>query len=434
LPGVLAWWPGLRGGRALPPMAYDGLALTLALGMTLLIWRHQGVGPCADCEPIAWFEGVSAWPSHLLHLLALVFLVGSIDMAWQQGPQSLSEDAKWLGVALPRGSRDPSWAKRWLHRLGQVSVLRWRRLPGYSCDVSLLWRDYCVRGEGAPRLLRIALSVVLTGALGAGMFWTLGTGGLGWGESRLFEIPVRGQAHREVVFSAFALIILLLPMAILSVADAILLAYRFVTHLNAGRSAYPPDCRRRFANALGDEERAQLWNQGMACEPQDRQAAPGSGPSTGPHSLLDDWIDMQLVARRTEHIAPLVMGPFIVMGILLLARSHIFDNWSMTPVLAIAASVYLLILIVLSALLKHAVERTRSHALAHMAADLRWLKGLSGPQAELAKPFEALRDEVKNLRSGSFAGFFDQPLLKAMLLPLGGAGGAQLLDYLSLLH
>jgi len=143
---------------------------------------------------------------------------------------------------------------------------------------------------------------------------------------------------------------------------------------------------------------------------------------------------MQLVARRTEHIAPLVMGPFIVLGIVLLARSRVFDNWSMTPVIALTASIYLLALILLGVLLKRAVENTRRHALAGMVADLRWLKGQSGPQADLVKPFESLMDEVKAMRGGAFAGVFDQPLLKAMLVPLGGAGGAQLLDYLSLVY
>ena len=40
--------------------------------------------------------------------------------------------------------------------------------------------------------------------------------------------------------------------------------------------------------------------------------------------------------------------------------------------------------------------------------------------------------QVENEQRGAFASFFDQPLLKAVLVPLGGAGGTQLFDYLLL--
>lgn len=430
----LGRWSRQRGGQAAPRLAggpYYLLVLAAALVLMLLVWTQQGVGGCADCEPVAWFEGVSAWPSHLLHLLALVIIIGSIDLAWAHGVHTVAQDGRWL--ALDTDGATVASAKRrlgWRASLPRLSTLHWARPPGYSCHVDGLWHEYVQRAAGRPRALRIALVYLLSMAAGIWLMWLLGTGESGWGDSRILDIPVRGQRHRLLVFSALALVLALLPLAILTVADATLLVYRFVTHLNEGRSVYPPHCLERFADALGDDGRSDLWSQRMAAEPRLR------GSAVGPqqHTLLDGWIDMQLVARRTEHIAPLVMGPFIVLGIVLLARSRVFDNWSMTPVIALTASIYLLALILLGVLLKRAVENTRGHALVGMAADLRWLKGQSGPQADLVKPFESLMDEVKAMRGGAFAGVFDQPLLKAMLVPLGGAGGAQLLDYLSLAY
>jgi hypothetical protein len=38
--------------------------------------------------------------------------------------------------------------------------------------------------------------------------------------------------------------------------------------------------------------------------------------------------------------------------------------------------------------------------------------------------------QVRNLRQGAFAPFFEQPLVQAILVPLGGAGGVQLVEYL----
>jgi hypothetical protein len=105
------------------------------------------------------------------------------------------------------------------------------------------------------------------------------------------------------------------------------------------------------------------------------------------HSLLDDWIDVQIVAQRTQ-------------------------------------------LMTLAYVLKRAAEQTRSRALERMNADLRWLSGSF--DGKLVQPFERLVKAVEGERRGAFAPFFEQPLLTAILVPLGGAGGVQLFDYLLL--
>ncbi|CAN5169808.1 hypothetical protein BH11PSE10_BH11PSE10_12670 [soil metagenome] len=50
----------------------------------------------------------------------------------------------------------------------------------------------------------------------------------------------------------------------------------------------------------------------------------------------------------------------------------------------------------------------------------------------LVKPFERLVGAVEKNQIGAPAPFFEQPLLQAWLVPLGGAGAAQLFDYLLL--
>ncbi len=46
----------------------------------------------------------------------------------------------------------------------------------------------------------------------------------------------------------------------------------------------------------------------------------------------------------------------------------------------------------------------------------------------------ALRERIADLREGAFATYTQQPLLRAVLLPLLTYGGSTLLDYLSLLN
>ena len=141
---------------------------------------------------------------------------------------------------------------------------------------------------------------------------------------------------------------------------------------------------------------------------------------------------MQVVARRTEYVSRLVIGPFVVLALLVVARSRLLDNWALTPALAVSVCIYLVWLIVLATLLKLAAENTRKRALASMNADLRWLAGSEPELAVLVEPFKRLIASVENNQTGAFAPLFEQPLLKALLVPLGGAGGAQLFDYLLL--
>lgn len=384
-------------------------------------WR--GTAVCSTCEPVAWLEGVSAWPSHLIHLLALFAILWTLDWAWACSLQLLREDSDWLRLPRPMArpvvrSNMRELVRGWFE---QVSVLFWKTGVGYSCDFAQLWKEYGERGEARPRAARTLVWFVLTIALVGLLF-------LGLSEGQIPEVPVRGDEHRQIVKATLYAILLMLPLLIVAVADSTVLLVRFVRHLNAGRSFYPDETIAMFAKSLGEEHQA-LWAQRFNARPEDRGK---DGGGFAVHTLLDDWIDVQVVARRSAPVARLVIGPFVVLALLVVARSRLFDNWALTPAIAVGVSFYVAALIGLTLLLKQSAEVTRRCALESMQADLRWLAGSGKPLSDLVEPFKRLIAQVENNQRGAFAPFFDQPLLKAMLVPLGGAGGTQLFDYLLL--
>lgn len=376
-------------------------------------------GACATCEPTAWLEGVSAWPSHLIHLLALFTLLWTLDWTWAATQDQLRSDSDWL--RLPRPLRHASLLELLHGWFDNASVLFWRPGVGYSCDVRQLWVEYGERGEAKPRLVRTLFWYVLTLAVMGLLFF-------GLNEGHVPEVPARGQDHKSLVRVTLYAALLLLPLLIVAVADAITLLTRFVQHMDAGRSFYPPETVAQFANALGDEHK-ELWARRFSARPEDRTA---DGAGFTMHTLLDDWIDIQLIARRSAPIARLVIGPFVVLALLVVARSRLFDNWALTPAIAVGVSFYIAVLIGLTLLLKHTAEKRRRRALESMQADLRWLAGSPAPLPSLVEPFKRLITQVENNQKGAFAPFFEQPLLKAILVPLGGAGGTRLFDYLLL--
>ena len=75
----------------------------------------------------------------------------------------------------------------------------------------------------------------------------------------------------------------------------------------------------------------------------------------------------------------------------------------------------------------HGAERARRKALEGMQADQLWLAGSASK--ELSGSFKDLVESVKGLRKGAFAPFFEQPMVRAILVPLGGAGGIQLVEF-----
>lgn len=415
VPAIMA--PGLR--RTLRGLCWLTLGLVWAYVLSGVEARR-----CDSCEPLAWLEGLSAWPSHLLHLLALLAIVDTLDATWSRSVQGMAEDSAWLHLPeqTPKraGVADRQGGLRLMRRIWQrhLSVAGWHAAPGGSLDFRILWHQYGRRGSRVPRALRIMLGFVLTLLVVLGLFF-------GFSDGVGPAVPVRGEDHRALIRFTLDAILVLLPLLVVAVGDATMLACRFIRLLTAARTIYPASTLAHFAASLGSAHEA-LWLRPIAADPARRAVAP---PELRRHSLLDDWIDVQIVVRRSGRIGPLVMGPFVVLALLIVGRSRLFDNWSLTLPVAMAASAYLLGLLALAVLLKQAAEQARSRALRRMEADLRWLMGGDEEQRKLIEPFKRLMASVQEERGGALAPIFEQPLVKALLVPLGGAGGAQLFEY-----
>lgn len=452
LSGVLAWgglaalaslvlYPGARAFGATGSWR-QGQTWRPALGGALLLvticaaWLLLGTAKsAADGEPLAWLSGISGWPSHLLNLLALVCGVATLDRLWSGIADARRADEDWLGLSgLARTDVGygapvpglPHGAGRWrraVHWLGQRTLLGWRRPEGHSVQFAELWRGYQQRGAALPRGMRVAFWTVMA-ACGAGLlFWA-------FSDHELPEVPVRGASHRALIGTAYVATLWLLPLVVVAVADATMLAWRFLRMLGTERTLYAPATVQRFASALGPVQ-AEVWMRPVAAEAAERGAADPVAGAPG-HSLLDDWIDIQVIARRTRAVAPLVVAPFLMLALMVVARSRLFDNWSLSWPIATAAALYVLWLGLLALLLKQAAEDCRTRALARMNADLRWMAGADDARKALVEPMKRLIAAVEAERSGAFAPPFDQPFFKGLLVPLGGAGGAQLFERLLL--
>jgi hypothetical protein len=340
----------------------------------------------------------------------------------------MKDDSAWLDVPVSDADLDGEAGneRSAVVRFSAISIAAWRRGAQPAVEgFNKLWLQYVGRGTTSARVTRTAFWYVSTVGLMLALFITFSDG-------QVPEVPVRGEQHRNLVAWALYATLLLLPLLVVAVADATMLLSRFVWHLNQARTSYSKDTVAAFARGFGPAHLA-AWTARIAADPRQRDTVPPDSTALR-HTLLDDWIDVQVVARRSQAVAPLVMWPFVVLALLVVARSRLFDNWSVTLPVAVGAAAYLLWLIVLALILKFGAERARTLALGRMNADLRWLCGLADddPRKKLVEPFKDLIAEVRANQTGAFAKTFDQPLFRAILVPLGGVGGAQLFDHLLL--
>ncbi|KAF0105788.1 MAG: hypothetical protein FD144_426 [Rhodospirillaceae bacterium] len=417
---LATWWS--NGDPAGPVVRKRALALCVsacAAAAVWWVWAPEGHDEQLY-EPFALLSGISAWPSELLRALAILLFAWFLDYAWCKTflQAERIEEEYFPNTGAPPDGASTSWLRRHL-RYYSIFLFAWQDKVSSDdpVDGSALWHEYRMRLRGRQRLVRVVVgSVLLTLFL---ILMGRVIGGIAP------ETPARGIGDRmlfewTLIVSGTATMVLMVV-----VADSTMLTWRFITLLKSGRTFYPQATVQRFAAELGTELRDRAGRP-VPAQPIDR------GHKFGSNSLLDDWIDARLFARHTAVVGPLIIFPFVLLAVLIIARSRLFDNWQVGGFI-LAAFVFLVLWsVAMAALLNHGAEVARRVSLERMEQDLLWLKGAGKKYAGLAEQFPRLIEQVRNLRQGAFAPFFEQPVVQAVLVPLGGAGGTQLLELILL--
>lgn len=476
-----------------------GGAFVVALGATLLFWItvYRGPHPCSTMrradtaghwvtgqrllrttlfvlvvgggyllipgksagthEPLAFFSGVSSWPSELLRALAILLFGWFVDYTWRGAAETTRQiGTKYFAVKTVPKTRLRSVVAYFQRNPKRAAHFVWRRLVKGLLDATLwmwrpqmlkrsdltaarrslqdaqpdvtsddggidgtsIWRRYIRLLHGGPRFLRTAMWLV------AVFCFALLEMELFGGETP--EVPARGIGDRSLFYWTTVLAVIAAIILMVLVSDATILTWRFIRILRNKRTIYPQTTIRRFAAELGPEL-AECAACPIAARVRDRTA----GSRRQRNSIIDPWIDARLLADHTDAIARLIFFPLILLGLLFLARSPLFDNWASSNVVIVVLVTYLLWTIAMATMLNISAEIARRTALEAMRSDLMWLQGSGEKYRLLAERFPSLIMQVEQLRKGAFAPFFEQPLVRAVLVPLGGAGGLQLLELLS---
>jgi hypothetical protein len=169
------------------------------------------------------------------------------------------------------------------------------------------------------------------------------------------------------------------------------------------------------------------------------------------------WFTIELIAARTHEASRLIYYPFIVVIIMILARSSYFDNWGLSWPVVIVFLINLCIAAMATIKLRQEAESARREILQNLRAELVHITGNSIPpdtktiDAEKdqsaeppvssqcggakrkpktqcaprqAKPdqLRALIELIEGLRTGAFRPLYNQPVVKAVVVLLGAIG------------
>jgi hypothetical protein len=329
----------------------------------------------APDEPLAFFSGISIWPTEMMRLIAFmlaIFFMFKASFDLRANARRIETEFSFT----PLGFTPFRWRD-----LG-IGFERWQmkeaaRSSRFSAEGA--WHAYLCRNKFWPRFIRIGILFVLYSIFA---FTVL----------HLFpQPPPPARGHLaftidEVVFYLAGIGLLLLSFY---VVDAIQLNSNFI---------------RMFGREVTK------WGRGVV------NRSHRSPPLT--EEELSAYHEIFFVAQRTQAVAPLIWYPLLVLTLLLVARASIFDNWTWPASLLLIFAITAAWALGSAILLRRAAEQLRETAL----NDLRRFRLLGRDVEAKRQTFDELIAEIRDLKTGAFAPLSDQPFIRAVLFPGAALG------------
>jgi hypothetical protein len=408
---------------------------------TITIWWIYRSQPRL-AEPLAFTQGISIWPTEIVRVIVILLCVHF----WWKSQAALRRSNEEImlehGLAGPKKGAAPAvpppW-KGWFRRLarsvlGELKMAHkrfvgrhwgWRtecleelsKCQGESSQgnplqvaarlkilrrvkAETLWQEYLERGRWSQRLWRFGPLVFFYLIGGAALFLLLG----------IPAVPARGDRSFNVDLGLLVLTILSTTALLFYVVDAIRLNSDLIELFNQGITVWPESAR------LHDPRHRILSEEELA-----------------------EYLDIRLIAARTEVVCPLVNYPFVILVLMIVARNSYFDNWEWPASLITILALNLSWAIYCSVQLYWAARRARRTALDRLSGHrLQALHTVGAAKSDAererlqtrVKLIEETGAEISALRRGAFAPLGDQPFFRAILFSSGGIGIGSLLQYL----
>ena len=376
-------------GRVIAPVVIIFVILAIVLNL-INNSLAQGIG-----EPFVWLEGVSVWPSLVVRFVAFVTILTFwylLQKRFQQQEKSISKDFE-IALQAPGKLNRRWWSAVFTGpHLNLASIDKdgnavKKESAEEKIEVTTLWQNYLRATRWGEMVWWIGASILIGGPLGFVAFQVLGSP----------SFPHRGELvlhlHRLILF----LNVLVLWTVIFWAGYETRACARFIETLSGVPNEWPDQLLNRKTKKTGV-----------------------------PRAYLDDYLDFQLIVRATQRIHLLIYLPFVSILFLVIARSNFFDAMNFPLPLVLIMGLALTYALHSAWLLRQSAEKMRVTALKNyekLRSTPTW-----PPISE--EEINLLMERIRNSHDGAFVPFAQQPALRALLLPFGGYGSMQIIEYL----
>jgi hypothetical protein len=326
----------------------------------------------AQSEALAWFDGTSAGPSMVILLFAALLSVHFIAKAHFDLSQNAADLTEEFGLRNPEPSKPRT------------------RLVG-MIDIIALWERYLRGGQFWRRFLRALPMFVLYIAAITVILPLIGD---------FPRTTIRGNFPFSALMGSTILVFLFLTFFVI---DAILLHEGFLIQLEKKETRWPDATFRIFHYPFGPDR-----------------------PTRNESDLADYW-DILLISKRTEAVGSVIYYPFVILSLLIVARLRCLYNWAWSPVFIVALLMHFSIALYAAWRLPKCARVYRDKVLERMKRRRRLalIHAKKTPEA-----IDTMIEEVQSTHQGAFSYLWQQPAIRALLLPSSGIGLATLLQYL----
>ncbi|MHC4645312.1 MAG: hypothetical protein ACYTBJ_07410 [Planctomycetota bacterium] len=283
-----------------------------------------------------------------------------------------------------------------------VSLSFWKITPTIKAEE--LWRQYGRRGRLHHRLIRIIPALLLYALLGLTLMFTFG----------FPNCPCRGHPSLVVDRILLALAIPSMLLLIFFVVDATQLCVRFIENLKKPTDWSTAKIMRRLKD--NEEKRLEKSPPEELQETQKAQDRPGRQIEKMADEF-DEWLDIKLIARRTQAVGKLIYYPFIVLLIMLVSRSRFFDNWNWPIGLIVIFTLNTSFALYCAIRMRRSAEKARREAIEKLQEQLIRVQGRPGGRAEKIR---TMIEQIRSIKQGAFSPFSENPVIGAILIPSGG--------------
>jgi hypothetical protein len=427
--------PSINWRRPRPwSIALASVGSLAALG--LLCRHYDGI------EPATWIQGVGIWPSEVVRFVAFATGLGSLLACHSSVRKSRIRLASEFGIKPP--DRMPKDRTRFPRRFW-TAIVQGPQDPGeYVCTyreaaakyhwpaattgdnvwpespqspppsgtggpaaggqvaaekfviMEALWSNACQRSTVLGRNARTA-AVTLFFVVGL-VFLALAT--------RFPSVPHRGDFSYTCDKVAVSLSSLMLIYLMFWVVDETNICLRFIKKLGRREPTIWP---------LGSYDRISSLRPSVTEDGVSDYAA-------------SSYLDVCFIGKLSHEAVPLIIMPFIVLTLMIIARWDFLANWRWeTLILAIFG--------IDSAVCVCCAVRLRIHAVRAKERAIRQIATASAvaraaKETERADGLDSLRALMEGDVEGAYLPWHRQPFVSALLIPFGGSGGLGLIEYL----